>query len=97
MKSVIEDCIGDPDIKWTFWCPGCKTHHYFGQRWTWDNNREAPTVSPSILVTYNGPDAGINGAPPARCHLFVRAGQLEFLSDCTHALAGQTVPMEPLE
>lgn len=27
------------------------------------------------------------------CHLFLTDGQLQFLSDCTHALAGQTVPL----
>ncbi len=27
------------------------------------------------------------------CHSFVRDGQIEFLSDCTHALAGQTVDL----
>lgn len=32
-----------------------------------------------------------------RCHSFVRSGQIEFLSDCTHQLAGQTVPMSDLE
>jgi hypothetical protein len=31
-----------------------------------------------------------------RCHLFVRDGQLVLLSDCTHELAGQTVPMQDL-
>jgi hypothetical protein len=30
-----------------------------------------------------------------RCHSFVRDGRIEFLSDCTHALAGQTMPLEP--
>lgn len=30
------------------------------------------------------------------CHSFLRAGQWEFLSDCAHSLAGQTVPMVPL-
>lgn len=29
----------------------------------------------------------------SRCHTFVRAGRIEFLSDCTHALAGQTVDL----
>jgi hypothetical protein len=28
------------------------------------------------------------------CHSFVRDGQIQFLSDCTHKLAGQTVPLE---
>jgi hypothetical protein len=29
------------------------------------------------------------------CHSFVREGQIQFLGDCTHAFAGQTVPMIP--
>lgn len=29
----------------------------------------------------------------SRCHSFVKAGMIEFLADCTHALAGQTVPL----
>lgn len=28
-----------------------------------------------------------------RCHLYVRDGMLQFLDDCSHALAGKTVPM----
>ena len=27
------------------------------------------------------------------CHSFVTNGQIQFLSDCTHELAGQTVPL----
>jgi hypothetical protein len=30
------------------------------------------------------------------CHSYVREGQIEFLADCTHALAGQTVALPPL-
>lgn len=30
-----------------------------------------------------------------RCHTWVRDGQIVFLSDCTHELAGKTVPLEP--
>ena len=29
-----------------------------------------------------------------RCHSFVKGGQIQFLSDSTHKLAGQTVPLE---
>lgn len=31
------------------------------------------------------------------CHSFVRGGRIEFLSDCTHALAGQTVELPEIE
>lgn len=36
---------------------------------------------------------------PSVCHSFVTDGRIQFLSDCTHALAGQTVdlPSWPLE
>lgn len=30
-----------------------------------------------------------------RCHSFVTDGRIQFLSDCTHGLAGQTVPLPP--
>jgi hypothetical protein len=33
------------------------------------------------------------GSGCVRCHTFVRGGMIEFLGDCTHALAGQTVPI----
>lgn len=69
-----------------FWCPGCDEPH--GPKiegpgaWTWNQDRDRPTLDPSILVTDH---AG------ARCHSFVRDGQIQFLDDCTHARAGQTV------
>lgn len=80
-----------------FWCPGCDGAHQVGvghgdgPRWGYNGDPEAPTFTPSILVTYNGRDAGIDGAPPAICHSFVTDGRIQFLGDCTHALAGQTV------
>jgi hypothetical protein len=94
-----------------FWCPGCdEAHNVTPGIWAWDGNVERPTFSPSVLVrsghyidgkkpcwcTYNAehPD------DPAVftcsvCHSFVRDGRIEFLSDCTHRLAGQTVPLPP--
>lgn len=30
------------------------------------------------------------------CHSFVKDGHIQFLTDCTHALAGQTVPLPEL-
>lgn len=31
------------------------------------------------------------------CHSFVRDGRIEFLGDCTHPLAGQTVSLAPVD
>ncbi len=87
-----------------FWCPGCDCAHMVqtgsgpGPRWGYNGNPERPTFTPSVLVTYNGPDAGKvddegRRAPPAVCHTFVTNGAIQFLGDCTHALAGQTVDL----
>lgn len=82
-----------------FRCPGCACAHQVtvgegsGPRWGYNGNPDAPTFTPSVLVTYNGPDAGVDGAPQAVCHSFVTDGRIQFLSDCTHALAGQTVDL----
>lgn len=99
MTSVLRIC-GAGDAYGVFYCPGCASGHtvrVVGQgAWEWNGDRDRPTLSPSVKVTYNGKDAGVDGAPPAVCHSYVRDGQIEFLSDCTHALAGQTVPLAPL-
>lgn len=82
-----------------FWCPGCDGAHQIrhgdgpGPRWGWNGDAERPTFTPSVLVRYDGADAGRDGAPPAVCHSFVTDGQIQFLGDCTHALAGQTVDL----
>ncbi len=76
---------------WHFYCPGCDMPHGFNDTWTFDGNMESPTVSPSLLTRMPRGDD-----PEVVCHLFLRNGMLEYLSDCTHALAGQTIPLPDL-
>jgi hypothetical protein len=82
------------DNKLLFWCPACdRAHAICRSLWTWNGDVEKPTFSPSVLVSYNGNDAGIDGAPHRTCHSFVTDGMIQFLGDCTHLLAGKTVPL----
>ena len=80
-----------------FWCPGCDGAHAVrvgegtGPFWTWNGDADRPTFSPSVLVRYAGADADKPGGCPSVCHSFVTDGRIQFLGDCTHALAGQTV------
>jgi hypothetical protein len=86
-----------------FWCPGCDSPHMVSiaphaHPWGYNGDAERPTLTPSVLVTYNGPDAGQDRgdgrhAPPALCHSFVTDGRIQFLSDCSHDLANQTVDL----
>lgn len=81
-----------------FWCPGCKSMHQVrvvaeqgtGPLWMWNQCTDSVTLEPSILVNAQGPYFN-PGAPI--CHSFLREGQLQFLGDCTHELAGKTVPL----
>ena len=64
--------------------------------WTFNGNMDSPTFSPSILSSYEQ----WVGTPKERkhvCHSFVTDGKIQFLSDCTHSLAGQTVELPDLE
>lgn len=75
--------------------------------WQWNGDRDRPTLSPSIRVQgtvpltedeYQRVMRGEKVEPkPLLCHTFVRDGQIEFLSDCTHALAGKSVPIPDLD
>ena len=78
-----------------FRCPGCDAIHQVRHgegprpRWAWNGDLVHPTLSPSILVRWP------YGDPPQErvCHSFVTDGRIQFLGDCTHALAGQTVDL----
>jgi hypothetical protein len=84
------------------WCPACKSTHDFaveqpfrnGARWTFDGNAEAPTFNPSMNIRV-GPIPSHDGKPERTdvCHYFLHAGQIQYLGDCTHAMAGQTVDL----
>lgn len=77
-----------------FRCPGCDDVHQIRVgTWTWNGDLERPTFTPSVLVRYEV-------SPPNQhlstvCHSFVTDGRIQFLGDCTHALAGQTVDLPP--
>jgi len=92
-----------------FWCPGCRSAHQvrvdpaFGSAWGFNGSGDAPTFTPSVLVRgtqplsdkeYTRVMAGERvDTRPLVCHSFVTHGRIQFLSDCTHALAGQTVDL----
>lgn len=83
-------------VQLAFWCPGCKMLHApqikGPKAWQFDGSMELPTFSPSILVTWHSGEQRVEH----RCHSFVRNGVIEFLSDCTHELAGKSVPIPEL-
>lgn len=86
------------------WLPGSHARN----PWTWNGSLDKPTFTPSVLTTSGHFLEGHTGscwctwnkehAEPApftcrRCHSFVTDGQIQFLGDCSHDLANQTVPL----
>ena len=69
----------------------------------WTVDVDAVTITPSVLVNgvqwpedthfHKSVHANIPAGGTTVCHSFVTGGRIQFLSDCTHALAGQTVDL----
>jgi hypothetical protein len=100
----------DHTFRW--WCPGCECMHVVPVAgtvaWGFNGDCDRPTLTPSVLVYSHRTliDNSLEGdallAPDnvrdtPQCHSFIRDGMIQYLGDCTHALADQTVPMEPLD
>ena len=105
----------EKDGCFSFYCPGCKHEHiYFVNSeywtrttgkagWTFNNDFQSPTFSPSLLNTW-----GKHADPKyvetegfanqsGICHLFVTNGRIEYCGDSTHKLSGKTVDMIDIE
>lgn len=98
----------DQENWYTFFCPGCGHDHNIpvngvknssGATWQFNMDMDKPTFTPSIDYrwgTYADPNWEApteHGDWSGRCHSVVTDGKIAFLSDCTHALAGQTVEL----
>lgn len=92
-----------------FWCPGCDEDHLVLVKghnpWSWNGDAVKPTLQPSVLVealklakndegrwTGKWVEADTGGVW-VRCHSYVTDGMINFLPDCTHDKAGQTLPL----
>lgn len=79
------------------------------ETWSFNGNYDLPTLNPSVLVRrghyipeHTSKDCYCNFEARTGiktdytcgiCHSFVRDGEIQFLTDSTHHLAGQTVPL----
>ena len=83
------------------------------KRWTFNGDVDKPTFNPSVLHTSGHYMPGHQGDcwcdynkkhpdnpsdfTCGRCHSFVTDGKIQFLSDCTHELAGQIVELPDID
>jgi len=102
----------------TFKCPGCNLFHDLRHKgegrpmWSFNGDKEKPTLTPSILYTSGHYVQGYNGGSCwceyrkenpdcvfecVLCHSFVTDGHIRFLEDSTHKYAGQTLKLPPYQ
>lgn len=79
-------------------CPGCQCWHPFaiapsahprGLTWTFNNDLERPTFTPSLDCNRDD--------PKTRCHSIVTDGKIQFVPGCYHSLDGQTIDLPDIE
>ena len=96
-------CNHSFDSRWTFdgnfesptFSPSLRVGPYWTEPDGWNYDTAPRDSSGELLLAEDG--VHVFGAIQVQCHLFVRAGMIEFLADCTHEFAGKTVPMEDEE
>ena len=92
MGRLRQICKGKEGVEaYAFICPGCDQEHVIyaknpsGVEWSFNGDLDRPTFSPSLrLFRVKHPEKYC-------CHSFIRDGQIQYLNDCTHAMAGRTV------
>lgn len=99
VPKMLNEAYGPGHEEYHFECPGCQSMHRYIVRWgeksrqkepvwSFNGDLDRPTFRASLL--YN--QGGLNPNQPV-CHLYMTDGKIQFLADCTHELAGQTVDM----
>lgn len=96
MSELFGKKLSKIDGGYMFNCVGCGIWHVVyvdhpsRPNWTFNNDPENPTFSPSVLVTYNwGPEMRLQRV----CHSFIKEGKIQYLADCNHELVNQTVDL----
>lgn len=71
------------------YCPGCEEYHLIPYTWMFWGDHHCPTFTPSLKV--QGYSERLE--QDYCCHALITDGTWHYLADCSHALAGQSVPL----
>lgn len=77
-------------------CPGIFPYRIIpvgGNGWQWNQDTERPTLAPSIRTSAEFGEKRESKV----CHSYVTDGKIQFLGDCTHEFAGQTLDLLEVE
>ena len=109
LSPILRLAQNDTLIFWCPGCDQPHAIQYGPGHWTWNQDPLRPTFTPSVLLRSGHYIPGEHTecwcsyykehpekSPDFQCsvcHSFVTDGQIQYLSDSTHSLSGQTVPL----
>jgi len=92
MAKIRQVVFSETNTQYLYYCVGCGYEHAFrlkpSGRHEWNGDFNSPTVKPSLLNNFT---------PGKTCHSFIQLGKIQYLSDCHHKLAGQTIDLPDYE
>lgn len=74
---------------WAIMCPACRNVHVLDPRWKFNGDMNSPTFEPSLKNSH----PAFEDIPEFVCHSWITNGVIHFCADCTHGMAGQSIPM----
>lgn len=77
---------------WLIMCPACDVEHHLDARYNHNGKFDKPSFMPPLKVITSLPGAP-EGDKQVVCHSIITNGAIAFRPDCTHAMAGLTVPL----
>lgn len=95
MEKLGQFFLTEPNGHYIHMCPACKSSHAvaikttYRDNWSFNDNLEVPTITPSVRIT--------KLRPGFCCHYNITDGKIFYHGDCSHAFAGKTVDMIPIE
>ncbi len=99
-EETLKDPVYAGADDYRFWCEGCDAIHGIRAAgtppcWTFNGDLVNPTFNPSHLTGWHGDDR--QRFSENRCHSFIENGNIKYLNDCHHTLAGNTVRLLPVK
>lgn len=90
--KLVSEVLLKTDQGYGHWCVACKKLHIFDQRWTFNDNLDAPTFFPSMKTVTKWEHTEVI------CHYFLTNGVQIFCDDTAPIFkkAGLSVPLEPI-
>lgn len=102
-KRCVDSWARRHGVCYEYICLGCDQTHLVYVRpcmkegvfaWKFNGDVDNPTLIPSVVFKVK---FTVKDRPDIKCHHFIKAGMIQYLSDCTHEYAGRIIELPDWE